>query len=38
LPGQARLGQAVSHHGLHRGAFKKFTPHASMLTKAGVSA
>jgi hypothetical protein len=38
LPCQTRLGQAVSHHGLHRGAFKKSAPHASMLTKAGVSA
>ena len=34
LPGQARLGQAVAHHGLHRGAFKS-APHARMLTKAG---
>lgn len=38
LPGQARFGQAVSHHGLHRGAFEKSAPHAVMLTKAGVSA
>ncbi len=36
LPCQARLGQAVTHHGLHRGAFKQSVPHASMLTKAGV--
>jgi len=37
LPGQARLGQAVAHHGLHRGAFKS-APHALMLTKVGVAA
>jgi hypothetical protein len=36
LPSQARLGQAVTHHGLHWGAFKQSVPHASMLTKAGV--
>jgi hypothetical protein len=38
LPGQARFGQAVAHHGLHRGAFKQFAPHARMLTKAGGAA
>lgn len=38
LPSQARLGQAVSHHGLHGGTFKQFAPHAAMLTKAGVAA
>jgi hypothetical protein len=37
LPGQARLGQAVAHHGLHRGAFKS-APHVRMLTKAGGAA
>ena len=37
LPCQARFGQAVAHHGLHRAAFK-FAPHALMLTKAGVAA
>jgi hypothetical protein len=35
LPCQARLGQAVTHHGLHRSALKEFAPHVSMLTKAG---
>jgi hypothetical protein len=38
LPGQARFGQAVAHHGLQGCAFKKSAPHALMLTKAGVSA
>ena len=38
LPSQARLGQAVTHHGLHRGAFKQSAPHGVMLTKAGVAA
>ena len=36
LPGQARLGQAMAHHGFHRAAFK-FAPHALMLTKAGMA-
>ncbi len=35
LPSQARLGQAVTHHGLHGGTFEKFAPHAAMLTNAG---
>jgi hypothetical protein len=38
LPSQARLGQAVTHHGLHGGTFKQFAPHAAMLTKAGGAA
>lgn len=38
LPSQARLGQAVAHHGLHRRAFKQSAPHALMLTNAGVAA
>jgi hypothetical protein len=37
LPGQARLGQAMAHHGLHRGAFEQSAPHARMLTKAGMA-
>lgn len=38
LPSQARLGQAVAHHRLHRGTFEKSAPHATMLTKAGGAA
>jgi hypothetical protein len=37
LPGQARLGQAMAHHGLHRGAFEQSAPHVRMLTKAGMA-
>ena len=38
LPSQARLGQAVAHHGLHGGTFEKSAPHAAMLTNAVVAA
>jgi len=38
LPGQARLGQAVAHHGLHGGTLKEFAPHTTMLTNAGMAA
>ena len=33
--GQSRLGNSVSHHGLHGMAFKEFFPHARMVTKTG---
>jgi hypothetical protein len=38
LPGQAWLGQAVAHHGLHGGTLKEFAPHTTMLTNAGMAA
>jgi hypothetical protein len=37
LPSQARLGQAVTHHGLHGGTFEKSAPHSAMLTNAVVA-
>jgi hypothetical protein len=36
--GVSRLRDAVSHHGLHRLAFKEFFPHTCMVTKTGLSA
>ena len=38
LPSQARLGQAVTHHGLHGGRFEKSAPHAAMLTNTVLAA